>query len=88
MTYKNKDLLPLILLLWIPITISAILHLYFYLAWKFFGITMGITHYYTSNFKDSDQCVEYFINELGWFGCILFIIITIWYLKLTKYIFT
>lgn len=78
----------LLLILWIPMTISVLLHIYFLVVWQFFGIITGINPLYTSRFSNSWEFILYFVNEIGYFGGVLFIIIAIAYAYLTRRVFT
>ena len=51
--FEAKLYLPLIILFWLPMTISVGLALFYHIRWDFFGITEGINPFYTNQFESS-----------------------------------
>lgn len=82
--WEAKLYLPLILLFWIPMTLLAILALWYHLRWQYFGITEGVTAFYVSRFNTSWDSYMYILGEIGWIGLGLLLLLSISYLYLTR----
>jgi len=82
--WEAKLYLPLFLIIWIPQTIAVIATLYYHIRWQYFGITEGISPFYTNRFATSWDSYMWIIGEIGWVGMGLFCILAIAYLWLTR----
>ena len=83
-SYDSAILLPILLLFWIPMTIGVLASLYYHIRWDYFGITDGINSFYTTQFKSSLDSYLWIASQMGIIGMILFTLLAIAYLWITK----
>lgn len=81
---EAKDHLPLILILWIPMTLVAVSTLWYHIRWQYFGITEGINPFYTNKFDASWDSYIWIIGQIGWVGMGLFCLLAIGYIWMTR----
>ncbi|MEK6878521.1 MAG: hypothetical protein AABY22_02885 [Nanoarchaeota archaeon] len=82
--FTAKITLPVILLLWIPITLAVTLSIFYHIRWDYFGIIDDISPFYTKRFKSSYDSYMWIISEIGWVGMIMFSLCSISYLWMTR----
>ena len=84
--WQAKLHLELFLIFWIPQTLLVLPTLWYSIRWQYFGITEGITPFYTTRFATSWDSYMWIIGEIGWFGMGLFCPLAIAYLWMTRMI--
>ncbi len=82
MTYDKQ----LSLFAWVPATFGGLMFVVANVLWAF-GNPCLITDYYTTRFSGPLAANLWIINEMGMFGCIMFLICLFCYFKLTFYLF-
>lgn len=78
--FEAKLHLPLILLLWIPMTIGVGMALFYHIRWDCFGITEGINPFYTNQFESSLHSYLWIVGEIGIVGMGLCTLLAVGYL--------
>lgn len=76
----SKILLPLILLIYLPLTLYVGMALYYHVRWDYLGITDGINPFYTNQFESSLDSYLWIAGEIGIVGMGLCTLLTVGYL--------
>lgn len=83
-SYDSAIILPILLLFSIPMTIGIVASLYYHIRWDYFGITDGISTYYTTRFESSLDSYLWIASQMGIIGNTLVTLLAIGYLWITK----
>lgn len=84
---NTKLILPIILILWIPMTIGLFLSLFYHIRWDYFGITEGINPFYLDRFESSLDTYLWIASNMGIIEISLFVLLSIGYLWLCKQVY-
>lgn len=83
---ENVEMLPIVLVLWIPMTLSGLIFVFGDVLW-FFGDTYLVTEYYTRRFSGPIDANLWLIGEIGIFGCFLFGVLIAVYCRMSIFIY-